>query len=524
VNVASRVRLLGTSANAELVGRVRLEDVHRGLVQALSDRLRGGIPAFRLHNQAFLVGSRGIAAVVKRDADRVRLQAKRTQLAHVRTSAERAYFECTVASARARCQAAFEEACRDLDRVDAELAELERAAADTGPDPGPSFAVDGDVLADAMKALIIDGRKATRAQSEALKIVVPALEIRRNDDGTLSGYATVRLPIADGVAELGPITWRVRDMARGTAALRGASPVPEGVVVPPRDELVSGLVASGLTRNAAFVVANCPLPELGQVLLHRDDLSRLPAWVAGDWRQSAFVAHVTDTYVHRADDLPGGGRYSSASPERQAVVDLIAAAGGRLPRRELQQQYPRLNEGLWQMGAQQTGRKGYRTPWPQPFEIENIGWRENDLVAVGCPCGGYATWVLRVPEVPTCLACRCGRIALDPEGHYASLRLPAGYRGLVVSEAAWRAAVGERRPRDSAEQTAAHAKAAYDYLATRDLATTSQIAERLGVTTHRARQILVDDPRFESTDQIIGGNHLGWHLREPAEVKSPGVV
>ena len=499
------------------VAYVPFREVHEGFVRALLTACLEGMPALVFTSQIAIRLGQGQVIVSANEAECQVLDDRLTELKRRQSRAELGYLNEEDDKVSARFKVTFDEASEEIRLVERRLTEL-RSTSTENALVALAFEAEIDVLLAALRTVLEDAAKATRAQISAFHSVVPDLRIDPGPDGTWRATAIVRLPVSGGVADFGPIGWPVKVTALGVQVAHAARRPSSGVLPPEsREELRDRLQEQGVAHEMARTLLNSPFRrELAQLVLHRENLAMLPEWLAPPWREPGLADHIARTYLDQTRAWAAMGRYLVRSAPRQALLSLLAANGGAMSMPELNRQSPRLHDFALNVDFNDRSVE-VATRWPLPYALEGPRGHRT-LVAHRCDCGQLATLVIRVPEIPSALLCRCGRPAMAEQYGLDTVRFPAEYQALVVPEIEWRAAVTSApqiAPRTNIE---VYGPRIAELLANGNVATTTQVMAHLGLSRGQTSGLLSRDPHFERAGRV-GRADMSWRITQtPAAV------
>jgi len=423
---------LGSVRRGEAVGYVDEMALAQGFVRAFARACANGIPArlrenvraYRMDGGTHVVDERSIA----HDRKTRELRSVRQRYTNALTGAENATSDAVITAMMRRA----DELATLLSNLERELSDLD--AAPSAP-AAPTFEAATDVLLAAL-ANLASARRWTPEEAAAWRIIVPSLQLERRTDGVWQATASVRLPVKDGVAELGPIHWAVPAPGVGPASMRTR------VMTSSRSSgLGSGAlrraleVDAGLAPQAARLLVAAPFPELAHLVLHAKVGRDLPDWVDQQWRDPRFIAHLVAVYGVAPEDWGGPTLYGRRMPRAQAVVDCTADAG-RLTLGKYRQVLPGVDANeMWVFSRTEVVSGRERGAVVDKRVADDGTWF---LVNRLCRCGQPALVVARAPEIPGSLLCECG-LAVDaaPGSTADGVRFPDPYLRARVPREYW---------------------------------------------------------------------------------------
>lgn len=493
------------------VANIPFSELHLGLVRALLKACRDGMPAVVFAGQVALRIAEGHVIVSANQAERHLLEDRLAQVRRRQARAKEAYLGEDDTDVAASFKATFDDATAEIRRLQIRLQDLRTS--DDDPLPQGAVEADVDVLLRAVRTLLDCSAKATRAQIYAFHTVVPDLRVVQTSDGSWQARAVVRLPVADGVADFGPIEWPLRVKTSGVQVAHATyRPAAPKLPAESREEVRGRLEEQGVTHEMARTLLNSPFRrELTELVLHRASLEDLPGWLPLQWREPGFAAQVARTFLDDSRAWAAMGRYLVRSAPRQALLSLLGEYGGAMSMADLKLLSPRLH--AFAQNCEFNARSvEVARQWPMPFAWEGAPGNRT-LRAHRCTCGAVATAVVRVPEVPSALLCSCGRAAMAERYGLDAVRFPEDYQALAVREQEWRAAmiaapqIAERAKRETYSPRIA------EFLAEGKVATTSQIMEHLGLSRDQTSRLLSDDPQIERAGRL-GRADMTWRVTQ----------
>ncbi len=416
-------------SDLQVIARFDKTQMHRAFVRALATAARSGLAA--VHIRSYHVDNdAGVAVAVARRAE----QQLRDRERHLERSAARAHAAYYDEDDPDFALPHLEEERRaraELKRVRQKLAELEQPSDDR---PLSTFEAKTDQFAQALENIGVRS-VFERAQVEAFRFAVPRFSVEATGDPhQWRCSATVRLPVEDGAVELGPVEWTMSTAGRSSGPL--VAVIDSGYEAPgdvrSRAQFLSDMRAQQIDRQAALVLLNAPSAVRAIASAAPDDP---PQWLPTEWRVPALVSHLHATYRAQPFAWYPRNTYSMTNPMRQAIVDVLANAGGTMSYARVRELLPQLGPGT-PNGIFSASTKTMRR-WEVPFTTTR---REDSwyLSSIECEsCGAPARFAVRAPEVPGDLLCSCGRIpqasrwGVDPD-----LRFPVAYQALAPSPSA----------------------------------------------------------------------------------------
>jgi hypothetical protein len=322
------------------------------------------------------------------------------------------------------------------------MADLEAARARLSDERQPTgpFDVFGSVLLPALKRITTCDGQVPQAEYQAFKTLVPTFRLDRGEHGQWWASARVRLPSAEGVAEVGPIRWRVGGGGFGTQSATARvldSDCSARIRTPGATaDLRARLLAAGLVESAVSTLLASPFVEQPHVVLHESIGEEYPEWVSAQWRRAPYARWLTAVYSDPAFCWRGAGRFTRASATRQLLA-YYATDHDEFTAHDAWTDLPVVNPHAVYVMSQPTPRSGHVRP-VEPT-IEALGERRPGRVpllrGVRCECGQVANVVTRLPEVPRDLLCECGLMP-DAGAHgmnHRRVRFPRAYLALRLT-------------------------------------------------------------------------------------------
>lgn len=358
---------------AEKIATIRPGDLHRSIAEGIAQAIRDGVPATRLNGETFWIESSPHSLPKLISSNRT-TDFLRRQLAEHQTRAARARKHALDFDDPDTARALLNDASyhqRKAEEVRRELAELEHQTETSSlPERWESNAA---AVAQALANLAtIDGAADGSIRAAMDEIITNS---RMTVDAKQVAWTLhVRLPLDTGVALLGPIRGTVPNLHR-----------------PP--SLAEQLRRAGLSRKAARLLAQHPDRDLVRTLL--DEAARA---------NEPFLSYMWEVYTA---DLTWWRSRTWRAPDqgRQLLIDAVQSLGGSATPNQLRQQDIDRNH-IHRFSKQ--GPEVMATP-----AVRRVGdWKKGPanqprkVALVQCPhCCGYATHVMRVPEIPCGLLC-----------------------------------------------------------------------------------------------------------------------
>ncbi|WP_182111677.1 recombinase family protein [Actinotalea sp. JY-7876] len=403
----------------------------RGFVRAFAEACASGVPvelrenvrAYRLEDRSHLIDERSLA----RERLLRELHTARLRL----SNAKRSSLDATSETLRAQYVAFADAYAVEVEDLDRELCDLDQQPAGGPP---PTFESATDVLLAAM-ATLVRGTRLTPEEHAALRILVPDVRLARDPHGAWTAEATVRMPVADGVAELGPIQWQVARSGVGVPSMRAARRAAPQTAESRAEARYRLEHDAGIAPEAARLLTAAPFPELAQLVLHARTGRALPAWLDEPWREPKFMAHVAATYGANPSSWTGPSLYGRRLPRAQAVVDCTATAG-RLTLAGYRDVMPGVDANeMWVFARWHQDASRRRGPVVNREIAADGTW---SLTNRFCRCGKAALFVVHAPEITGSLMCECGlTVDADPGSTADGVRFPDAYRTLRVTRDQW---------------------------------------------------------------------------------------
>lgn len=402
-------------------------EVHRAICEAAIDALREGAPLERLDGLEYFHLRHSGFGVKNTKVQKVELL--KSQVARQQQIARQARANANATTSpelRSEFIEDAEAAHSELVSLQEQL-ELLESACPTDVLP-THFEAEVDFIAHALAQLAKITTTPNGEFGEAINQVVTDLRFTPVEDRRCEVEFYLLLPADGMVLRFGPIRTTVRNRAYPKTLSRdadGDAPRPAFVhLAAGHDEryakapslnealqlLKADLVSAGFTPLAAGTLARSDSAPLYSVCAH--ELWNEPL---SDGLDPAYVAHVLDVY--RAENFEWNPRHHSLDCEqRQALVDALLESGGEASQLDLIAAFegtPVTSQKIADFSRPQT--VGNAPTWNPPVERRG-DWRQQSprggrrLRVLSCPhCGGLATKVLRMPEVPDnvlCPACR----------------------------------------------------------------------------------------------------------------------
>ncbi|MFP3712574.1 hypothetical protein [Puerhibacterium sp. TATVAM-FAB25] len=434
----------GELVSNDIVAYMSSTDLLHGFVRAFARACREGVPVQKLAglsvfyavaDSARVAVSENPRDVLRGDAERARSRLERAVKRSVATEDEEIGKQLLREAERWR---------RAEQEALTKLAGLEQERADE--QVPRSFRSSTQLIDAALARLATADDRFTQEEYEAFRTLVRDLKLVQRSDGGWEASAVVRLPVEDGVAEVGPIGWTITNANTGVQTMRARMDRPGYGATRSRDTLVEELTAAGVSRVAALVITHAPFPELAQLL--REAVLDLPpaAWVGPEWRRPEFAAHIRAVYTDPAFRWDPRGKWTRMSAERQACVDL-AIERGSITYKDLQEVSPGARQdSVWRLSSPPS-RSFTPTGMREWSPVLDGRIERTRLVAAPrrCWCGALGTTIARVPEVATDLLCSNGHVVTGDRPSGPAIAFPSDYQLLRMLPEQWRAALSGGR-------------------------------------------------------------------------------
>jgi hypothetical protein len=372
--------------DAERVGVINRQELHRSITQAVIAAVRAGLPV------ALDAGRyKSFADLPALDPKRARIRALRHQAAQALEKFHRAKRNASLANNPDIAAGFVEDAERahsERERLERELSHLEATVAD--PELGDHFESTATMVAAALACLHNAADTGPRELTEALRTIISGERFTVCDEG-IAWSLFIELPHEEGTVRLGPITGRV---ASGPSQQRKTA---GGLTRRQRASQVRALTDAGLDEPAALAAVRCPHPSLAAVLQSHLDGGDLPADV-----DEAWAHHVIGVYTGPRFRWERG-KWAQTYPMRQVVLDAVMAAGGTATTKQLAGRGVKLEQVRYLT-------RHLDTPTGHPILTAQGQGQSRRYSVLRCPhCGGHASLSCVTPETRPgvlCPACR----------------------------------------------------------------------------------------------------------------------
>lgn len=421
-------------------------DLHRSLADGIMNAIEEGVVAERLDGMRVLDSQQLHRTMM--DSYGAQMESLRRDLDREKRREQRARSNAN-ATEDDELAANFvrdaEEALRARRRLEKEVDALEsRSRTLELPEV---FESDSDYVAQAMANLAVCKELAPAEICEALDTILDGFRV--DADGRDAVWTThVLVPAGGAVARLGPISGRIPNRIPATKVLLPDAnyPLARQLLDVPDDELkvrdsqwvrrrvVAALEGAGVSRMAARVLSLCAVPEVGDVVCQRLFGHPLPKHIDKSFEQHIVGVFLDPGFVGKPSE------YAGDSYTRQALVDHLEQCGGRAKWSDVVTAFEE-RLGLDYMKVRHASVEldtGKSRVWPAPV-VRHGDWgprgdpglRHLSLVECG-HCDGFATVVVRVPEIVDALLCEhCLRQPVRA-GASADIIYPASYLSLRV--------------------------------------------------------------------------------------------
>lgn len=546
------------SLDGEVVARIDTAALHAGVARAAVDALRAGVLGEL--ERGFSIAYEDSVGIIPVDAGTVRASLDR-RLREVRRQ-QRNYAklagEANDASVAADYNDHAKAAAGRVRELQADLDQLDECK----PDAPTEVRSDAWYVVEGLANLANTKGTVDRAVAEALRAIIEDLRLELSDDGfTVDFSYKLRVPAGEGHLVLGPIAGvvpvrpaivhavtkhhtgerraKILDLFEaGLDAIEISQRVDDCMPRVAVTHLEVGMADAGMVPASAIALAACGVSSTRQAVISVARTIRDARAYGSDWE--GLAARVADTGL----ELPAGvtaewagfaalqyldpgnaDRPSSwirAAGRQQAVVDAIGDLGGQALLDDVVAAVARKGYPLARHEVAETTRSTSSSGAHWPALTEAVGgWtlapypepKNHEIALRPCHnCGQTATRVIHVPELPTKLLCKCGRMpfAGSPLVPFDYLALPVQttrrkvnlYRKQKSRSRAERAAVAatsgasgdqtvghRRRPERSDDERRAVADA---YRAGQVICGSGGILETFDVTAHGMYKILAE--------------------------------
>lgn len=436
-----------------VIGRIRAGELHRSVFEAFVAAFECGVDARRVDA---LVTYRSVAGTVtvrredqkltlERDIAEATAAAKQARKLALKWSARSVEEDDEFARESDRyAETAFNNGQR-IARLQAQL-KVHEAAPEPADLPLPdAFETDADLVVAVLRRLARCAFQLTPSECADVQEVMQLHWIEERTEG-FRWSASLLLPYDGHVLSLGPVEGTVQ--ATGLPSLHAAGLAQRENAVGQRKAVRYRAQQSGVSVKVGRLLAlgDEYLPRLSETVLGLVAGQGPQAGTPDEWADEAFLGLLEETYG--CGDLRWNpGIFLRPSPKRQALTDVVAAAGGCMTGEEFKLVAEMVGlryRDLHSFTLSPT--RGRELPW-LPSVTRDGSWAKSTdaqqslLRSVFCPdCALPATGVLRVPEVIGSLVCRrCRRLPAR-----AAARLPVDYLDLLLPETAGLGPVTER--------------------------------------------------------------------------------
>lgn len=395
-------------------------ELHTAIADAVIDGLANGCELHLVSGLAAAAGTFNHEALRRQRRTELAdaLKYETTQAARKKTRADNLEDEELAAAlydehidhrSRARTLAA------DLEALDAASSKPATASSQPILLTGDSVTADASVVLVALARLrAIDGY----VDDETATAIGTVLEELTLDPGpyVVHGSCYIALPTGDGVVRAGPFHFEVENRTFTTESRGSYNPTlaahltAAGYPCTSRKMLRITLEAHGMQHVSASLIARNPLPVLGDAVAHILGLTPPPADTDPSWTELIKATYFGEELHFRT------GSWGRPTTGTQLIIDLVAGAGGRLPRPEVSRLMARLGRPPNEVQGIRTQAQKFGEMYPVNAVSTRPRFSVQDYVLWGCPhCGTHITTSLRLPEIPLGLLCGACLRTPDPE-------------------------------------------------------------------------------------------------------------
>lgn len=475
---------------AQIVTRVPVT-IMDGFTTAFAKALREGVPVERLDGLVSWVSETKLVIVNNTANERSVLQA---DLADARRGLANSLRQVERADTPEDGDMWADKASEQRSRVDELQRRLE--ALDTKPVNAAlpeEFESEVGFLLSAVDAMEKHPGSMPRKLVHQQEQIMPDRRVNILPDGRLQVEVRVRVPMAGGVASLGPISWIPNDQPALTVPLMWAAqeaagqpapwldlPQPERApqrerptVSPSARRLYAGertrmrgerlilldeLLEVGCTNDDAMCLLGCGFPQAVHVVLAQARSETPPDWVGDAWADPAWMRWLHAAYVGSPLSWGRSGVWATASWYRQMLIDHTIDAGGRISCEELidkavgQVRPGGLKRVLKDEHTDASRSRPHLAPlnkwgeWPQRGQSRVPGTRYGVELFMCERCGDPASVATRAIEVLGDILCpnghmvRAGQVVDRARQHFpdpAQVIAPPEYQWLRVPPRLW---------------------------------------------------------------------------------------
>lgn len=366
--------------DAEYVGAIRPSELHKSIAHGVAEAIRRGVPAELLADQFFRTAGDSVPQLLSRQQAIGSLKRRREEAKRLARRARKRAIEADDVLAPALLEDAAEYE-RDIHRIEQRLKELEDET------HNEQLEDEWDSNAAAIAKALANLAAVENLGPAELRTAVDTIfcDTSVTPEGDSARWTvSVLLPTAQGSVKLGPIT--------GTVGLRR--------------QIRRGTASASLSDKARLLLAHHPDSDLAKAVID--------AVESGETPNDPLIKHLVRIY---SGDLRYWPRntWRLNDQGRQKLVDTLDGLGGRATPAELRDAGIDRNH-IHRFSREPDSPVAHQVATRQGAWGKGPGSERRFLSLIRCPhCAGFATQVLRVPEIGSGLLCRKCRRSPEPE-------------------------------------------------------------------------------------------------------------